>query len=323
MQTVVYKRWCPPASPLQIEFRAELPRRIRARATGDRLRGFLFGTRKGTEIRILAVRPRADARDETVASMQRVGICVYRERGEVFLTDRDLAAFEKHGAAIALVVTGTRAGFFVREANGSIQAVRSHEEFPLAEPASPLEIRKSPATVNLPAKSKPSRPSKPLWRWPAIAACLLAVPFVGYAYLEPRIPKPPVELSIEDAGGQLLIGWDAAAAAQGARLDISDQGMRTSLFVFPNTSGATYQHRSSEVEVRITSGSRVGVARWSSTRALAQVPPVQPAPPPEVKVLRTKIDQLEQRASQLSQSIRERRARVEDLTAQTRQLLLR
>ena len=54
----------------------------------------------------------------------------------MFLTDDDLANFESHQGVLALVVAGGRAGFFVREPDGSVQAIRSHEEFKVADAAS-------------------------------------------------------------------------------------------------------------------------------------------------------------------------------------------
>ena len=78
-----------------------------------------------------------------------MGVFFSRIRGEVFLTETDLAFFNEHQSEVALVVAGDRAGFFVREADGSIQTVRSHEEFSIARPPvcdrSEVESRRSMA----------------------------------------------------------------------------------------------------------------------------------------------------------------------------------
>ena len=49
--------------------------------------------------------------------------------GEVFLTEKDLEFAEWNGADVALVLAAEQGGFFVREADGSILAIRSHQEF--------------------------------------------------------------------------------------------------------------------------------------------------------------------------------------------------
>ena len=145
MVTVQYRRWCPPQSPLRIEFPPQLlhdvrlesaqpPRRVALRwiprfnRVVNQSSGLLFGVRHEDEVRVLTAR----ASD----GLSPVGTFVWRERGEVFLTDDDLADFEKHQGVLALVVAGGQAGFFVREADGSMQAIRSHEEFKVADAAS-------------------------------------------------------------------------------------------------------------------------------------------------------------------------------------------
>src|ERR1041385_8222992 len=110
MVTVHYRRWCPPKSPLRIEFPPALLHDIRREgdqpATPVALRwrplfnravsqssGLLFGVRHRDEVRVLAAT--ADT-ESAPAGLSPVGIFVWRERGEVFLTDHDLASFEKH-----------------------------------------------------------------------------------------------------------------------------------------------------------------------------------------------------------------------------------
>jgi hypothetical protein len=127
MVTVHYRRWCPPQSPLRIEFPPELlrdvrlqgaepvlPRRWRPRFNRavNQSSGLLFGVQHEDEVRVLSAR--ADSGDATSENSTPVGTYVCRARGEVFLTDDDLANFEKHQGILALVVVGARAGFFVR-----------------------------------------------------------------------------------------------------------------------------------------------------------------------------------------------------------------
>src|SRR5512143_2547024 len=149
MLTVHYRRWCPPQSPLRIEFPPQLLHDIRKESAQPpraaplrwlprfkrvvtQSSGLLFGVQQEDEVRVLAAR----ASD----GMAPIGIFVCRERGEVFLTDDDLANFEKHQGVLALVMAGGQAGFFVRQSDGSVQAIRSHEEFNVADAASrPVE----------------------------------------------------------------------------------------------------------------------------------------------------------------------------------------
>ncbi len=105
MVTVQYRRWCPPQSPLRIEFPPELLHDVRLEVAAQPERrlplrwiprlnrvvtqssGLLFGVRNEDEVRVLAAR----ASD----GLSPVGTFVCRERGEVFLTDNDLASFEQ------------------------------------------------------------------------------------------------------------------------------------------------------------------------------------------------------------------------------------
>src|SRR5437667_11934676 len=118
MVTVHYRRWCPPKSPLRIEFCAELLDDVRRGGVRSSLfhpeinqsSGLLFGLRQRDDIRILSARG-----DVGQAPL---GIFVCRTRGEVFLTDDDLANFEKHQGVLALVVAGNQAGLLAREPAG-------------------------------------------------------------------------------------------------------------------------------------------------------------------------------------------------------------
>ena len=132
MHTVQYQRWNPSQSPVRVEFPPQLLGEIVAQG-GREARGSLYGILLGSEIRIIAERSDASVRerrrDEELLGLEKVGIFVRRPKGEVFLTESDLERFEGQRAAVALVIAGDRAGFFVRQADGSIQGIRSHEEF--------------------------------------------------------------------------------------------------------------------------------------------------------------------------------------------------
>ena len=115
------KTWHPPESPWRIDFPDDLPRRLHPETAG-----LLYGQKEGATIQI----------GSSDAGANPVGIYISRRRGEVFLTDSDIARFQESGTAVALVVAGEKAGFFVRSSDGSLQSVGSFEEFPVPRPRS-------------------------------------------------------------------------------------------------------------------------------------------------------------------------------------------
>jgi hypothetical protein len=236
MRTIEYRRWSPPASQVRVEFPADLLLELGWAETS----GILYGSRQGAEIRITALQMPLKEKQE------KVGVFVSRIRGEVFLTEADLAFFKDQQSELALVVAGERAGFFVREGDSSIQTVRSHEEFGVAPPAPAVAVEPS---------AKRSRRAKrtPLWM-PGLAA-LAALPIAGLAVaVLPQsagrtLQQPvPSTLTLSESGGQLRISWKPG---QNAVLVIDDGGKRRSLLVYPNQSNVTYVPHASDVEVSL------------------------------------------------------------------------
>jgi hypothetical protein len=286
MITVHYRRWCPPKSPLRIEFRGELLHDVRREAVRpdpsaisrwkERLHpeinqscGVLFGARHADEVRLLAARGEGEGAD--AGDLTPLGIFVCRARGEVFLTDDDLTRFEAQQGVVALVVAGTRAGFFVRERDGSIQAIRSHEEFAVADAARPLGSGAASPSKPTPASEKPS-PAPGIWMaWKRMAACaaLLAVPAGAFAYLHPLLHLP-IALALREESGQLVIGWNAAALMDGSRLEIRDGSERTIVMLPAHTASATYGPQGNDVEVRLTTDTRTGGAHWEAARFITR-----------------------------------------------------
>ena len=281
MVTVQYRRWCPPQSLLRIEFLPELLHDVRLSSAPavrslplrwiPRLNravtqsgGLLFGVRQENEVRVLAAHA-----NEHPDGLDPVGIFVWRERGEVFLTDDDLANFEKHQGVLALVIAGDQAGFFVRESDGSVQAIRSHEEFKVADASS------RPSGEEGVADEVPA-PASHGWQyaWKRVGACaaLLAVPAGAFAYLRPLLPGLPLALAIREEAGQLVIGWNAGALAGGGRLEIQDGSERTILMLPADASGATYGRQGDEVEVRLSTDTRIGGANSETARFVAKTP---------------------------------------------------
>jgi hypothetical protein len=266
MRTVLYRRWAPPASPCRIEFPPDLLHHIRTGSISPQDRGLLFGRRLGRDFYILAAAraPRQD--DGRLQGLELLGTYALRPRGEVFLTDHDLEHLQAAGGSVALVIAGSRAGFFPREDDGSVQAVRSYEEFTLAEAAPQPEPRAAPAAVAWPRLWRhPALAPIAAWKWALAAILVLAAPVAVRRFLAEHARQPPVELSLREWNGQLVIRWDTTVVSErGARLEINDAGNRTVLHVSRETSGATYTLHSGDVEVRLDAERRSGIARWGS-----------------------------------------------------------
>ncbi len=248
MKTIHYRRWEPAQSPVKIEFRQDVIQGLHSRS--EEARGYLFGNREGDVVRVVA------AGTETPDHLETLGIYATRVRGEVFLTDADLGHAENIQNGIALVLAGTRAGFFTREANGSMQTVRSYEEFSIATPA--------PAMPR-PARH-PWRPPVNIWKRIALALSLLVGPVMGVEYLRERMPTLPLEVSLRESNGQLIIEWDHRIVAGGARLEISEGEARSSITLANDSASATYLPKTGDVEVRLEAGDRIGTAHWRAAR---------------------------------------------------------
>ncbi|HXP83335.1 MAG TPA: hypothetical protein VN841_01365 [Bryobacteraceae bacterium] len=339
MQSLHYQRWNPPNSPVRIEFPHQLVGEI-ARDSRGETRGSLYGLLLGGEIRVLAARTEGDAapararkRDEQLVGLEKIGTFVRRARGEVFLAEPDLERFEGQRAAVALVIAGDRAGFFVRQADGSIQSIRSHEEFsltaadgaPVTPQAAPArQATGAPANIAHPGPSAPSRSapkpgaaqpataaprseSKAL-TWPRAATLCLAIPLAGLFYFRPPSP-PPIELRLKPAGDTVAISWNPAAAARGGGLEIRDGAAGAKLDLRPGQSSLSYAPHGGRLEVRLTADSGDGPAQLDSAVLTLDEPrqPVAPrqsaAPSPDSSELRFEIAALEAQASELRESL--------------------
>jgi hypothetical protein len=193
-------------------------REVQAANDGVDAFGVLYGVRDGDTIRLVATRGRT--------GLEPVGVFASRARGEVFLAEEDLQRFDKAEAMVAMVIAGEMGGFFVRDAEGSMETVRSYEEFPLFEPSAGVIVRKR------------------RWPWAACAA-LVAILLI---FFRPHRPQPV--LSLHESGGQLKISWSAPPSDV---LTIVDSGERTYIPIQPGQTNATYARRSGDVMVGIGS----------------------------------------------------------------------
>ena len=322
MRTILYRRWAPAKSAVKIEFPSELMHDIRAQSVGEHDRGYLFGQAQGNEVRVsTAIRtPQAD--DPRVIGMEAVGVFITRARGEVFLTDADMEQLDRVKGGIAVVIAGGRAGFFAREADGTMQTVRSHEEFLVADVATQAEVRVRPGA--LPRGPHPALPPTKVWKWALGAVALLAGPMAAFAYLQPLMSRPPLELALRETNGQLVVQWDGSATrGPGAQLEITGAEGRTVLPVAPGMASVTYAARSADVEVALYTEDRSGRVHWTSARFL---PPVEQAGRGEFQTpeqIREEMEQLQSQAQFLRHSIARRSAKVQQLAAEADKLLSR
>lgn len=256
-------REAPSQSPVKIEIPPAVLHEVQSKGQRAGERGYLLGFREGNIVQVMAAVAALDSGDSRLAELDIVGVYASRARGEVFLTDADLEHAESVPNGVALVVAGKRAGFFPREANGSIQAVRSREEFTISEAAKPAAVGQSsrPRHTRHPALPPVSR-----WKRIAMAVGLLAGPIAGMAYLRDRMPLPPLNVTVQESNGQLVIGWDRSAVAGGGYLEIAEGEIRSVLSVGKDSTSALYSPTTGDVEVRLKAGGRTGMAHWKAAR---------------------------------------------------------
>jgi len=307
--------------------------------------GILFGTHQKNLVRILAWRPltceyskgpsfvlsekdEAGLKEATqswrddpeLAGLEPAGWYHSHTRSEIFLSDLDLDLFQRFFPQpwqVALVLrptsfAATRAGFFFREADGSIRAESSYCEFslsvpraaeePAAERASAQASEGPPAADTPPVSRAAPAPAEPealatgtrrraSWKW--YGASLLLIAAAGFGIWNLNLPAQRLSLSATDTGGQLHIVWDRAAgpvrrAVRGS-IEIQDHGARTEVKLTPadlRSGSIAYARQSGDVVVRLTVEPQGGPAVQEVTRFLepggirtSPAVPV-PAPPP-------------------------------------------
>jgi hypothetical protein len=263
MRNVVYGRWSPPQSPLRIEFPRSLLEEIRQRASGRDACGLLYGYTYANEVRVVAVRQPEDNSGVSIEDASVVGVYAVRARGEVFMTETDLETFERHESAIALVLAGGKGGFFVREFDGSIQTVRSYEEFAITE-AAPKPARPDRSTPQLVSNRR--RINR---RWP-VAVTVILIALAGPPLLRNFLaPAPSLSLAVREQEGQLVITWNPRAVLRGGQLELFDGTERRIYPLLPQQSSATYVLQSREVDVRLTPNPPNGGVRAQAARLVS------------------------------------------------------
>jgi proteasome lid subunit RPN8/RPN11 len=239
----------------------------------------LYGTREERNVRIMAMRPIAcehargpsfllsdkdrvalneqlsrDAEDPRLEGLISVGWFLSHTRSEIMLTDSDLEIFSiffpAPWQATMIVRPGRggamRAGFFVREADGTVKSEQSYLEFNFPdrlagvldrapgprperpERRAPSYFRAetgSPAPARVPTFGQPEpavsgpqvvepQPSKRKWVWLAMwAVVVVALAVAGLRYWMPISvgASEPLSLGVIERDGQLVIQWNPAS----------------------------------------------------------------------------------------------------------------
>lgn len=249
---------------------------------GIEVGGVLYGTRDGRTVRVLAVRPIAcehargpgfllsdrdrialneqlarDKEDPELQDLISVGWFLSHTRSEISLAESDQEIYSIFFPApwqLTLIIRpgrggSMRAGFFVREADGTVRADRCYLEFnfpdrlsgvldraserPVRErfqregPRVPTLFRAETAAVPAPAPPRrepapviepdagpqliPPQPARRKWPWLiAWAMVVLAVVVLALRLWMPAVPEP-IALAVVERDGALQIEWNRAA----------------------------------------------------------------------------------------------------------------
>jgi hypothetical protein len=204
---------------LRIEYPPDLLRNLPPRDDQADAVGTLYGERTSRALRVLATGP--------APNLQPVGIFAARIRGEVFLTEGDLERLEamEDSLAIALVIAGSTGGFFVREPDGSMQTIKSYQEFPIAPPA--------PKILRVPKR----------WRPFVLALATVAAAMTILAW-----PSRPFAVHQRDGQLQILLRREIS---RGARLEIVDGAAHRSIPITPSLSSVVYTPVTHDVHIRV------------------------------------------------------------------------
>lgn len=287
---------------------------------GVEVGGVLFGTRHEDRIRIFDSRPlRSEyaygpnlllsqndeealkrlleeaSADPKLSGMEPVGWYHSHTRTGVFLSESDIAIYNRHFPEpwqVALIVHPaqlgpTEAGFFFREADGSLRSDSSYHTFtiyPTYPPAKALEVDRETEGLNPaldaraealldssrskdlllppPHRYAAEKPSRLSWPW-LLAALVLGVLGVGiltgiFHISGWPVGHPTLNLRATDRGGQVHVEWDRGAdpvqAAQKASLLIQDgdRKLETPLSGELLQHGSlTYRRKTGDVEIRL------------------------------------------------------------------------
>jgi len=237
-------------------------------------------------------------RDEELSGMEVVGWYHSHTRTGVSLSEKDIRIFDRFFPEpwqIALVLRPanfdpTRAGFFFREADGSVHSESSYHEFtlhtarkpartplesaaaaaaieePRVAPAASPELQDETANTDaravqaVPARHRWSRPPAAVWKLATVLLLIAGIAVGSALFTRDAEHHAAGGLSLRalDIDGQLRIDWnraaDAVRRARGAVLEIrdGDVNLHHKLDASQIRSGSvTYQRQSGDVLMRL------------------------------------------------------------------------
>lgn len=343
--------------------------------------GVLYGTYEGQTVRVLAIRAiqcehargpafmlsdkdraaltealERDRKDPHLEGFVPVGWFVSHTRGDIRLTDSDLEVYTEYFSApwqVTMVVRpgragSMRAGFFVREVDGSVNSQQSYLEFDfpdrlagildrpartdrpggerrnqvrVEEPAAPTPRREAgfPAAAQEPPQFLPAPPPQKRWHWLLLWALGVGgLAALGVQYFASQPGPQPISLTLLEREGQLQIEWNPAArpvaGAIRGTLAIVDgnETQSVSLTRADLVAGKfTYQRKSGDIEVRLSVQDAGGDSTQEASRFLGQ-PPVR-SDPEELRTLENRRAELEAEIARLQSENAAQANRIQQL----------
>ena len=244
------------------------------------------------------------SKDRALAGFEPVGWFLSHTRSELKLTSEDLEIYDEYfpeSWQVALVLKPdafkpTRAGFFFREPDETIQIASSYKEFsidptrprpvaaPLPGPVKPIdavrELPAKPAVVSQPepppatAMPEPQRiwnefiaPLSSTRKWLGLAAAVVVVVSLSLCivHLMRTEENPAFALQLTESNGLLRIVWDKSAdvlrTAELVQLEIVDGTAKIERLIAQDelsTASIVYQRRTGDVAVRVVVHRRGG-----------------------------------------------------------------
>ena len=279
-----------------------------------------------------------DARgDPGTPGWEPVGWYHSHTRGEILLSARDVEIHNRYFPdpwQVALVVRPhsmqpMRAGFFFREANGSIHADASYCEFllepvvgeqtvsPAASPAGASFARRrvqgGPRGPGSPPHRNGHSREKRSWWWLCWVAIVLGMAAVVFAFKHDwaivfTAGRPSVVLMAYDINGQLRIRWDWAAesirSAEAGSVEIKDGATRTVVELDkPRLRGGTvsYERIGARIDVRLAVRQPGGRVYEEYTSFIGRAG--QPGPNASTGRLRRELEDQAARVHELEQAV--------------------